>query len=425
MVLEDDVAVRRLLIALSLAAVACTADTTGYNGPHTREVRRAMRSIERSTGRKFKTPPRLEERTREQVSAFLEQSFNEHLTAAELAGSERSYKRFGLLPESLDLRKTLLAILEEQVAGYYDPKTKVLYVVRDANADLLAATIPHELVHALQDQYFPLDSLMRIHGDNDRQEAMQSVVEGQATWEQFAMLAGSGNPENAVPGGWDAVRQRIRSDHADMPRLAEAPTLLRETLLFPYLSGAEHIRQFKAKEPGGWPFDSLPESTEQVLHADQYFGKRDHPLAITVPPLRAGATSVYENNLGEFEMRLYFYELSHDLNHAAAASRGWGGDRYVLASLGGKSEALVWVTAWDTGLDAAEFVDALGDAIPVRYRHAERVAATGGRRRFEGAGRVVEITPVTVGGHSVVLFIDVPAGVSPDLVDAARIRITP
>ena len=100
-------------------------------------------------------------------------------------------------------------------------------------------------------------------------------------------------------------------------------------------------------------------------------------------------------------------------------------DRYVLASLGGKNEALVWVTAWDTGLDAAEFVDALDDAIPVRYRHAKRVTAAGDRRRYEGAGRIVEVTPVTVSGHSVVLFIDVPAGVAPDLVDAARIRITP
>ena len=41
--------------------------------------------------------------------------------------------------------------------------------------------LAHELVHALQHQYIPLDSIMRQPGDNDRLAAAQAILEGQAT----------------------------------------------------------------------------------------------------------------------------------------------------------------------------------------------------------------------------------------------------
>jgi hypothetical protein len=408
-----------------LAAASCSGDTGGYSGPYAREVSRAVPAIERSTGHKFKTAPKLEQRSRDEVRAYLEREFNEQTPPAELAGIERSYKRFGLLPDSINLRATLLDLLAEQVIGYYDPKTKVLYVVAGANSDIVAATIQHELVHALQDQYFPVDSLQHIRHDDDRQTAAQAVVEGEAVWEQMTVMAGGANPEKMMPGGWEGVRQRIREDHTDQPKLAEAPVFLRESLLFPYLSGAEHIRQFKIRAAGAWPFDSLPESTEQVLHAAKYFGTRDHPLTVVLPPLRNGATAVAENDLGEFGTRIYFYELSQDLNMAARAAGGWGGDRYRLASLKGGGEGLVWAVAWDTPVDAAEFVDALGLALPVRYPGIKQVSGGDERRRFQGAGRTVDVVAVTIAGHSVVILSDVPAGTDTALVDPAGIRILP
>ena len=50
-----------------------------------------------------------------------------------MVGEETAYKLFGMLPDSMDLRKFLLAVLNEQVVGYYDPATKVLYVVEGAD----------------------------------------------------------------------------------------------------------------------------------------------------------------------------------------------------------------------------------------------------------------------------------------------------
>ena len=411
------------LVAALLAACG-GGDRVQYSGLHERTVRSSMAALERSTGRKFLRPPKLEERTRDDLRAYLEQSFNEQTPALELASIEGAYKRFGLLPEKFDLRATMMQLLTEQVLGYYDPKTKVLYVMRDAKPEVLGTTITHELVHVLQDQYFPLDSVERIKSSNDRRTAAQAVVEGQGVWEQLVVLTGTKNPVNVMPGGWDEVRRMIRENQSGMPVLNNVPTLLREVLLFPYLSGAEHIRQFKTRVPGGWPFDSLPESTEQILHADKYFGVRDHPLNVALPPLRGGAKSLYENDLGEFETRVFLFEHTRDQALAIRAAAGWGGDRYVSVALPGGGDGLVWVTAWDTPLDAAEFVDALETALPRRYTGLKRRPGPGEPRHFDGGGRVVEVRGVTVDGHPVVILTDVPAGIAPDLIDPARIRLS-
>jgi hypothetical protein len=412
------------LLALAACGGGDVNPDVAYEGPYAKEVTRAIPIIERATGKTFLTPPKLEERDKDEVRAFLERRFNEETPALELAGVEGAYKRFGLVPEELDLRQTLLDLLSEQVIGYYDPAEKVLYVVKGAREDYLSTTISHELVHALQDQHFALDSLARITSDNDRQMAAQAVAEGHAVWEQLVVMTGLPNPENAMPGGWGGVREMIRDNRSSMPLLAQAPILLQEVLLFPYLSGAEHIRQFKARRPGGWPFDSLPTSTEQILHAEKFFDQRDEPLRVTLPPLQGGGRVVYENGLGEFETRLFLYQHTRNLTQAARGAAGWGGDRFALVALPGGGEGLVWVTAWDTGVDAAEFVDVLDGALPKRYGGLRRQSATPERRVFAGGKRSVEITAVTIDGRSVVIMTDVPAGTPASLIDATRIRLS-
>lgn len=410
-------------VLLFVSASCSGPDETGYSGLYEKEVRRTIPTIEKSSGRKFKTPPKLQERSREELKTFLENAFNEQTPALELAGIAASYKRFGLIPDTMDLRSYMLRLLNEQVVGYFDPKADVLYVMRDAPPEIVGTTITHELVHALQDQHFPLDSLERIKISNDRRTAGQAVAEGQAVWEQLVVLTRVADPSTTMPGGWEGVRSMIRENQTSMPILDNAPMLLREVLLFPYLSGAEHVRQYKARHPGGWPFDSLPVSTEQILHAEKYFGARDDPTTVTLPPLRVGK-AVYEGDLGEFETRVFLYQHTKAQAGSVAAAAGWDGDRYVLVALPGGGEALVWVTVWDSAIDAGEFIDGLELALPVRYKGAKRQGGIGDQRRFDGDGRTVSVRPVTIDGRSVVILTDVPAGSVLELIDAARVRLS-
>ncbi|MBL8983339.1 MAG: hypothetical protein JNL26_14195, partial [Gemmatimonadetes bacterium] len=216
----------RGLLTLALFLVACSREREG--SPVEALVGDATPRLEKTVGVPFKTPPKFEMRSREEVRQFLEQRFAADLPDADIRGSERTYKRMGLLPDSLNLRDFMLKLLTEQIVGYYDPKAKVLYIVQGAKDDMVSITVSHELVHALQDQYFNLDSLQGIKRQNDRQVAAQAVMEGQATLEQVASMIGGGTAVANLPGGWDRVREMIRDGQGAMPTFASAPLVIQE-----------------------------------------------------------------------------------------------------------------------------------------------------------------------------------------------------
>lgn len=383
---------------------------------------RAIPKIEEGMGLKFKTPPKLEVRTRDEVRKFLEDKLASEMPAAEFQGQERAYKRFGLIPDTLNLRAFMVGLLTEQIAGYYDPSTKVLYVVEGADPTLTDMTVSHELVHALQDQYFNLDSLQKLRGNNDRQVAAQALVEGQAIFEQMSATIGARALTTALPGTWDRVRDLIRQNNESMPLFSRAPFVIQETLLFPYLSGAEFIRRAKEKKPNANLLQDAPASTEQVVHPERFFETRDDPTDVTLPPPRVGKVA-YENNLGEFETRLLIYELLKDQSAAIRGAAGWDGDRYQLVDLGRGGEALAWLTIWDSSVDAGEFRDLLDTAVLKRFKNVAPGSADGMTRTYHVGNRTIALVAVEVQGRPAVLYVDAPKGTPLNIIDVSKVRL--
>jgi hypothetical protein len=246
-------------------------------------------------------------------------------------------------------------------------------------------------------------------------------VEGQATLEQLASMIGSDNAITALPGGWDRVRQMIREQQASMPIFASAPTILQETLLFPYLTGAEFMRRFKQEKPGESPFSRMPMSTEQLMHPDRYFTTPDEPTTVVLPAPIAGKVA-YENNLGEFETRILLYEYLRDQASAVRGAAGWDGDRYVLIETP-RGDAIAWVTVWDTSIDAAEFFDLLDIALIKRHGAIRPGSASQTTRTYAANGRRFLLSIGDIAGRPVVLFTDSPSGVSPRLIDLAKVTL--
>ena len=366
--------------------------------------------------------PKVERRSKDEVRNFLTKKFNESMPAAEISGIERTYRRFGLISDTLQLRPFMLELLTEQVVGYYDPATKVLYVVDGADPQMVGVTVTHELVHALQDQYLNLDSIQKVTNDNDRQVAAQAVIEGQATFEQLKAMLGSNNLSAKLPGGWDRVRDMIREGQSAMPVFSSAPMIIQETLIFPYLSGAEFMRHFDETHPGKVPFDSMPTSTEQILHAASYFTTVDEPTRVTLPALSNGAKLVYSNNLGEFETRLFLFQHLQDQNAAIRGAAGWDGDRFVLFETKG-GDGIAWVTLWDSKIDAAEFYDLVGAAIQKRFRNAKQRPDDGSSRTYDAPGRTIQVRSAEVDGRPVVLYVDVPTGAPLDVLDPSKVTL--
>jgi hypothetical protein len=399
----------------------CGGRERRLEGPYAKVAGEAIPRIEEVTGLTFKTDPKIEPRSRDEVRAFLERRFREDLPDEEIEGTRAAYQRLGLIPDTLDLRAFMLDLLEEQVVGYYDPEAKTLYVVQEASPEQASMIIAHELVHALQDQYMSLDSLQLLRGDNDRQMAAQAVIEGQAMIVQIqAMLGAAGGDIAAlVPGGWDRVREIIRETSSQQPIFARAPRIIQETIIFPYLSGAEFMRTFQQLRPGEAPYGDMPRSTEQIMHARAYFNERDVATRVTLPAPRVGRDR-YQNNLGEFETRLFLYEHMRDQSGAVRGAAGWDGDRYMVVQTP-RGEALAWVTVWDSPVEAAEFTEMLDRAIGRRF-DGEVMRQVAGGKRYEVSGREVSWWGGDVGGRAVVIYTDAATGTG-ELIAPSRVRL--
>ena len=410
-----------LLVATAIIGVDACRTRPRYPGPYGDKVAQDVPMIEKALGRPYKTPPHLEMRSRDQVREFLVKGVEEPRAQQQLAGEDFTYKVLGLIPDSLDLRKFMVSLLTEQIIGYYDPATKILYVVEGAQDTYIGVTIMHELVHALQDQYVNLDSIEHAYGDDDRESATQAVVEGQAVYEQAVLMAGG--PNNiaiALPGGWDQMRQTIRDQEATQPIFASAPMVIQESLLFPYINGAEFIRRYSDRRPGSSPLDHLPQSTTEVMHDSAYFGAAvNTPIVVTLPTV-AGA--VYENDMGEFGTRLFFFQHLGNQSAAASAATGWKGDRYI-AFRTSSGPGIAWVTVWDSPVSAATYVSSMGEVIKSRYSIEKPTIGADGTRRFANQSRTIVVSSREIGGRTTVLYVDVPAGASPDVLDLSRVTL--
>ena len=354
-------------------------------------VQQMMPAVERATHLRFKQRPVVLRRTRAQVRDYVIHKFDDDLPPAELAGAQAAYRLFGLIPDSLDLRRSMVDLLTEQVAGYFDPDSNALYIPTDIDPSQTRLVISHELVHALQHQYLNLDSLVELKRQNDRRTAAQSILEGQASLAQILVLMPEQRIES-LPNFWD-LRTALGAQQQGMKVFGSAPLWLRESIIFPYLGGAEFVRWFEREYPGKQPYGALmPISTEQILHPARYAaGDRPDRLAFVSP---SPDTVRYEDGLGEFEIRLLLEQYLGDDSTAALVATGWNGDRYRV--LGRGADVLVWYTLWDDAASGARF-----------FRGLERAWA---KRRSGGAAvRRSEIKQLVLSGVPVVRLVDAPA----------------
>lgn len=362
-------------------AVACRGTAPG--GAQDRDIARLVDSlrpvVERAAGLRFRGPTRSALRTREEVHTFLLAKLRGEFPERRQQGIEAVYRLLGLLPDSLDLKQLLLDLYTEQIVGFYDPETSTLYGVRGADATQLRFTLAHELVHALQHQYLPLDSILHLRADADEQAAVQAVLEGQATVASIRAFV----PDASVltqPGFWQLARDQVRQQSAAMKEFSRAPLALREELIFPYLGGAEFMRWWDSARAGqALPtLATLPRSTEQILHPDRY-AAGDQPVPVRFAGDSAGV--LYEDTLGELEIQLLATQLRGG-GEVLTAPIGWGGDRFRIYGTAA-GPALVWVVVWDDARSAARFLGGPGARLAASTRTGYRVEV----REAAGAAR--------------------------------------
>lgn len=345
--------------------------------------------VEQAAGLTFKSPPRSAMRTREQVRAYLIGKLDEELTPPRLHGLEEAYRLFGLLPDTLQLRSLLLDIYTEQVAGYYDPDSTTFFGVEGSDRTQLRLVLAHEMVHALQGQYLPLDSILKSTANNDRLTAAQAILEGQATIASLDVLA-PGQAVSKNPQFWEMYRDQVQMQQGAMPVFARAPLIIRQSLIFPYLDGAEFMHWWASSPHADtMPYGArMPVSTEQILHPERY-ERGDAPIALGF----AERGGVYEDVLGESEIRVLIATLAGSDEVQTVVPIGWGGDRFRVYDTPA-GPALIWYVVWDDPRARDRFDTGSAVALRKTVRSGYRAA----------------LDTLTVGSHAATRYVLAPAG---------------
>jgi hypothetical protein len=371
-----------------------------------------------------------EKQLRERLLSMIAQEY----TDAEIADEASALGALGALPQGLDYKALMVELLTEQIAGFYDPKAKELFIMKGLPQSLQRPTMAHELFHAIQDQHFDLQSIQGPFNGKENSDfalARSALIEGDATLVMldFSLYESKTLPDPNATSMADmkllaamvtsmsmddigAMEQMLGGDkqEADEPSAIEAaPLFIRESLMFPYLAGL----RFAVAARAGRTWKDLdavyadpPVSTEQILHPERFFQKRDDPvfLSFSLGAPAKDLTPLYQNVLGEYQLYLLLKEGLTARGEGAAksspaeASAGWDGD--TLRSWRAKDGAVVTahVSEWDSARDAAQWAAAMREV--AARRHADLSAAP--TARVEGA----DVTRYTHSGGARELIVE-------------------
>src|SRR6202049_2787799 len=379
------------------------------------DVDQILQFASKDTGLPIKQEIKRRLTSRDEVVAYLEKNMAEDKDAQRLRRSELVLKKFGLLPRDFDLQTFLVALLCEQVAGYYDMKTKTVNLLDWIDIEQQRPVLAHELTHALQDQSFGLEKWMKAGVtdledkkqptgadiENDEiSEARQAVVEGQAMVVLVDyMLAPTGKSILASPQIANALKEGMLVGTADSPEFRDAPIFLKEELTFPYRYGldfeAELLRIGGKEKAFAATLGNPPRTTRQIMEPKTYLsGESIEPMRL--PDFERDFKN-YERfdvgAIGEFDVAILVdqyagTEASHNLY------AHWRGGYYYAARPKGDPSAplaLLYVSRWASPEKASAFAAIYAQSLAKRYKHVHGVSE-GGKDASDNLEKVESLT---------------------------------
>jgi hypothetical protein len=336
--------------------------------------------------------------TREQVNKYLRQKFDEDKGTKRLERSEIVLKKFGLLDRDFQLQPFMISLLTEQVAGFYDNKTKTVNLLDWIDPDDQKPVLAHELTHALQDQKVDLtkwsevgseDIAKNVEQDNahiqtdEADTARDAVAEGQA---MVVFLDYGMRPTGRTLADSPDIMGKMKdlvSDTSGSPMLARAPLLLQKSLLFPYSEGLtfEDAILVKAGKDAAFPavLANPPGSTFEILHPEAYMAHVPVPVLHMPdihPLIDADYTPYDVGVMGEYDVRI-LTELFGGPQIADALTSEWNGGIYYAAQRKSAataqekdstaSVALLYESKWKNEDSARSFLRVYAGQLPRKY----------------------------------------------------------
>lgn len=327
----------------------------------------------------------------------------------------------GLLDPGVSYAEELRRFQSTLPIGLYDSTNRVLFVSRDPpDSPLGRVTMAHEIVHALQDQHYGLQSLLSPSDESagrrnltpEENLAMRALLEGDAILVQRMYQATT--IQDPAELAQLQAEEEAASANFDFARL---PFALFQSAYFPYLYGPAFIFGVLGEGPlttygqYGPAVDALfrnpPTTTSQILHPDRYragVGPVPVELRDVAPVLGGEWVLLSEGPHGEFNHLILLdnWLRGSEPERGAAVASGWTGDRAAVYRRVGaqgtlEDEVVVLLkTRWESPAAAEAWAQAYADTVPLRYgdpvRYSGRtdqlitLPAAPGRRAWEMPG---------------------------------------
>ena len=336
--------------------------------------------------------------SRDEVNRYLREKLDEDEGAKRMERSEIVLKKFGLLDRDFHLGPFLVSLLTEQIAGFYDNKTKTVNLLDWIEPEEQKPVLAHELTHALQDQKVGLTkwSSVSLNGpsrnvqeDNrhlqvdEADTARGAVAEGQAmaVFVDYT-LRSSGKTIADAPDLADRLKDQV-SDTSGSPVMARAPLLLQESLLFPYSEGLSFEQAILVKAGKQAAFAGVlanpPSSSFEIMHPEAYMAHAPVPV-VRLPdihPLLDPEYTPYDVGvMGEIDVRI-LVELFGGREMANALAPAWNGGMYYAAQRKSAVTAaekestaslgLIYYSRWKNRDSARSFMRVYADQISRKY----------------------------------------------------------
>jgi hypothetical protein len=332
--------------------------------------------------------------SRDEVVAYLTKHVNDEDTQR-LRRSELVLKKFGLLPRDFDLQTFLVALLREQVAGYYDPKTKTVNLLDWVPMEEQEPVMAHELTHALQDQDVNLQKWMK-RGEKDLAEirhdptpediendemdnAREAVVEGQAQAIMFQYaIAPTGHTITNSPALVGAMEEESMTGTPSTKVFNDAPIFMKESLTFPYSYGMDFVIKVLQNGGKGKAFAGVlqnpPHTTRQIMQPETYLsGEKIDPMHL--PDFKHDFKDYQKFDIGamgEFDVAMLIEQYAgRPLSKKMYPE--WRGGYYYAAKVKTDAAAplgLLYVSRWSSRETAAEFAGIYAQSLKQRYKKA-------------------------------------------------------
>jgi len=365
-------------------------------------VKKISKEISEIRGIKFNRPVKVRRQSFNDFGKYLDEAIEKQMPENRLKYYGKIVKKLGLYrgDEIKDYTSMTKAIMQSQVAAYYDPESEAFYVVtQDLSEQMLGGLYAHELYHGLQDQHYNLDEyiLSQAGGElnDDELLARQAVVEGEATyimtlWSMQQMLGMIPDREilkmsvylqaemntemmlEILKSG--AVSEFQQTEMTNVVKtIEEIPAFIIETLMGAYQKGMRFVFDIQNY---GWEkvsqlYADAPVSTEQILYPEKWLNG-EKPFKYEWPSFNNEAVFrdwevIDVNTIGEIQWRVIFSE--YEMGYVAKeASAGWDGDVYAILKKKNSDDLLLLLyTSWDTNEDANEFAVNYENLLKIKY----------------------------------------------------------